>query len=516
MIAPGPRLRKGTVTGDRPQAGRRTGLTRAEAVAILYTLIRLPPGARRAVLESLPPSALRAVLDEWWWQARGGQIEPPACADGTPWRIWSIVAGRGFGKTRAGAEWVWQRARENPKARIALVGASLDEVAKYMVEGESGLLAVARIDERARWIADRGIVEFPSGALGFALTAERPEKVRGGQYHFAWCDELAKWPHAEPTWDNLMMSLRLGEAPRTIVTTTPKPVPLLKRILGLKRSVATHGRTADNPDSAADFREAMEEMYRATRLAGQELDGLLIDDLPGALWTRDMLDKWRGEAAMPGRPAPAVDGRPGSAASLAEAGWIVHRVYGGDSHFSHRGGKRAAAASKSDCPFRRVVVGVDPPASVEGGCGIVVCAIDADGIAWVLADLSVAGLRPEGWARRVAAAAELWDAQRVVAEKNQGGDMVESVLRAAEPGLPVRLVAATRGKAARAEPVALRFETGMARLAGTFPELEDELCSITYAGYEGSGGSPDRADAMVWAMTELFEKPRAEPRIRVL
>jgi phage terminase large subunit-like protein len=509
------------VTAPRPRLGRtlETVASRAEAVAILYALIRLPPGLRRRVLMDLPPPALRAVLDEWWWQARGGQIEPPG-----NWRIWSIVAGRGFGKTRAGAEWVWQRAREartvagKRPLRIALIGASLDEVAKYMVEGESGLLAVARIDEEARWIADRGIVEFPSGALGFALTAERPEKVRGGQYHFAWCDELAKWPHSEATWDNLMMSLRLGEAPRTIVTTTPKPVPLLKRILGLKRSVVTHGRTADNPDSAADFREAMEEMYRATRLAGPELDGLLTDDLPGALWTRDMLDKWRGEAATPAAPAPADDGRGLSAASLAEAGWIVHGVGGGggDSHFSRGGGNRGVAADESDCPFRRVVVGVDPPASVEGGCGIIVCGLASDGIAWVLADLSVAGLRPEGWARRVAAAAELWDAQRVVAEKNQGGDMVESVLRAAEPGLPVKLVTATRGKAARAEPIALRFETGMARLAGRFPELEDELCAITYAGYEGPGSSPDRADAMVWAMTELFGKPRAEPRIRVL
>jgi phage terminase large subunit-like protein len=448
-------------------AGERAGgatLKRAEAVAILATLLRLPPGLRRRLLAALPPPALRAVIDEWWWQARGGQIEPSG-----EWRIWSIVAGRGFGKTRAGAEWVWQRARENPGARIALVGASLDEVAKYQIEGEGGLLDVARCNEKPRWIASRNILEFPSGAHGFALTAERPDKLRGGQHHFAWCDELAKWPRADDTWDNLMMGLRLGTRPRTIVTTTPRPVPILKRILALKRSVATHGRTADNPDSAGDFREAMEEMYRATRLAGQELDGILLEDLPGALWTRDMLSGSRQN-----RPLPREE-------------------------------------------LERVVVGVDPPASAGGdACGIVVCGLGRDGIGYVLADLTVAGLRPEGWAARVAAAAEAWDAQRVVAEKNQGGDMVESVLRAADSNLPVKLVTATKGKAARAEPIALRFETGKAKLAGCFAELEDELCAITYAGYEGPTNSPDRADAMVWAMTELFKKPAVMPRVRRL
>ena len=165
----------------------------------------------------------------------------------------------------------------------------------------------------------------------------------------------------------------------------------------------------------------------------------------------------------------------------------------------------------------RIVVGVDPPASAQGdSCGIVVCGLDEDGIAYVLADHSVAGQRPEGWARRVAAAAEIWGAGRVVAEKNQGGDMVESVLRAAGTSLPVRLVAATTGKAARAEPIALHFEAGRAKLAGTFPDLEDQLCGLTYTGYQGPGASPDRADAMVWAMTELFAKPKAAPRIRFL
>ena len=446
----------------------RVALTRAHARAVLWTLIRLPPGQRRRLLESMPPPAVRALLDEWWWQARGGQVEPPACEDGQPWRIWALIAARGFGKTRAGAEWVSQRAREHPDARIALVAQSMDEAARVMIEGDSGILAIARCDERPRWIPTRGVLEFPSGALGFVYGGERPERLRGPQHHFAWCDELAKWRRAGATWDNLMMGLRLGTAPRTIVTTTPAPVPALKRILfQLPRVVRTHGRTADNPDSAEDFRTAMSEIYTGTRLGRQELEGELLDDLPGALWTRDMIESAR--VPMPERAF-----------------------------------------------FVRVVIGVDPPVKADGdSCGIVLCGLGRDGFAYVLADLTVAGERPEGWARRVAAAAEAWQAQKVVAEKNQGGDMVESVLRAADSRLPVKLVGAVPGKAARAEPVALRFETGRAKLAGAFPQLEDEMCALTYSGFEGESNSPDRADAMVWAMSELFEK-RAEPRIRML
>jgi phage terminase large subunit-like protein len=436
---------------------------RSDLMALIVTLRQLSAESRRQVLAGLPPGVVDALREEWWWQARGGQIEPRS-----NWRVWAIIAGRGFGKTRAGAEWVWQRARENPNARIALVGASLGEVAKYMVEGDGGILDIARSGEAPRWLSTKRLLKFPSGALGFAYPAGMPDILRGAQHHFAWCDELAKWPRGDSTWDQLMLGLRLGEAPRTIVTTTPRPVPILKRILKLERCVATHGRTDDNPDSAPDFRTAVRAMYGDTRLGRQELDGELFDDLPGALWTREMLDRSRRDMNLPREE------------------------------------------------LRRVVVGVDPPASADGGCGIVVCGLGADGTAYVLGDHSMAGLRPEGWARRVAAAVQAWDAQKVVAEKNQGGDMVESVLRAVDSGLPVKLVSATRAKAARAEPVALRFETGKARLAGTFPELEDELCAITYDGYEGEGRSPDRADAMVWAMSELFEKPRAEPRIRIL
>jgi phage terminase large subunit-like protein len=441
-------------------------VTRGEQLAVLRALLAMPPETRRRVMAGFPKEITIALYEEWWWGAFGGQIEPPACKDGRPWRVWTIRAGRGFGKTRAGAEWVWQRARERSDARIALVGTTLEEVARVMVEGESGLLSVAREGEEAKWLRSRGLVEFPSGAAAFAYGAERPNKLRGPQHHFAWCDELAHWRLGDETWDNLMLGLRLGEAPRTIVTTTPRSVPLMNRVLGLERSIATNGRTDENPHNAADFRAAVRDMYAGTRLARQELDGELIEDLPGALWTREMLEA----ARMSGEP-PAM---------------------------------------------RRVVVGVDPPASSGGdACGILVCGLGEDERVYALADLSVGGLRPDGWASRVAAAAEAWGASRVVAEKNQGGEMVDSVLRAADAGLPVRLVSATRSKAARAEPVALRFERGQARLAKRFPELEEQLCGLTYAGYEGAG-SPDRADAMVWAMTELMRPEAAEPRVRGL
>jgi phage terminase large subunit-like protein len=446
---------------------------RDRAAAVLASWGDLDPAERRRILDALPAWVRHEVEDLYW--AHHGQREPAACASGAPWRVWAIVAGRGHGKTRAGAEWVWARAREGPDARIALVAASREEVERVMVEGESGLLACARRDERPRWISSRGLVLFPSGARAFAYGAARPATLRGPQHHFAWCDELAKWNPAtrsglggaEAAWDNLMLGLRLGTRPRTIVTTTPLCVPLMKRIVALERCVTTQGRTDQNPHSAADYRAGAAELYGGTRLGRQELDGILFDDPEDGLWTRDMLEA----------------GRVGTAA-----------------------GNR---------PLVRVVIGVDPPASAGGdACGIVVCGVDAGGVAYVLADLSVAGLRPEGWARRVAAAAADWDAQKVIAEKNQGGDMIESVLRGVESSLPVRLAGATRSKAARAEPVALRFETGRARLAGHFPALEDELCAFTYAGYRGAG-SPDRADAMIWAMSELI-RPERMPRVRAL
>jgi phage terminase large subunit-like protein len=430
---------------------------------MIEELAGLPRHALEAVLRALQPPALRAVAEAWFWKGWKGQIEPEG-----DWRVWLLMAGRGFGKTRAGAEWVLERVRKAPGAQIALVGGNLNEVESVMVSGRSGLLACAGTGERPVWQAGRRRLVFPCGAEACAFSAERPDSLRGPEHDFAWCDELAKWSKADSTWDNLMFGLRGGAAPRALVTTTPRPVPLLRRIRAMEGLAKTQGRMADNvsldPAVIADRIAA----YGGTRLGRQELDGELIEDVAGSLWPRSTIEKARGTA--PGRKDLA-----------------------------------------------RVVVGLDPPASAEGSCGISVCGRAGDGALWVLADSSEAGLSPEGWARAAARAYEVWQADRVVAEANNGGTMVQSVLRGGAPHLPVKLVHARSGKAARAEPVAAAFERGEARFGARFPALEDELAGLVTNGvYEGPGDSPDRADAMVWAMTELMAPARAEPRVRRL
>ncbi len=416
---------------------------------------------------------LRWDVDFESWIREGQQ---PPKREG--WRTWLMMAGRGFGKTRAGSEWITGLATGKARpVRIALVGATDAEVRRVMVEGESGLIAVGeRRRRRPSWEPSLGRLRWPGGSIAEVFSGENPERLRGPQHHFAWCDELAKWAAPEATWDNLQMTLRAGPRPRALVTTTPRPIPLLKRIGGEPWTVATGGRTGDNVTLPNAFLDVMAATYGGTRIGRQELNGELVEDVEGALWTRRLIERSR----VPLSPTLSPDGE---------------REYG------------------------RVVIGVDPPASAAGdACGIVACGVGADGLAYVLADHSVRGLSPEGWARAVAEAHRLHRADRIVVEKNMGGDMVESVLRGAAINLPVKGVSASRGKAARAEPVATLFEKGRARFAGAFPELEDELAGLLIGGgYQGPGQSPDRGDAMVWAMTELMlQGEKAEPRVRVL
>jgi phage terminase large subunit-like protein len=428
-------------------------------------LLSLDPRPRRAALAAMSTRQRASLRTHWRLWAHPGQLAPEG-----DWMVWMILAGRGFGKTRAGAEWVRAVAESDPAARIALVCATLVEARAVMVEGESGLLAIAPRHNRPRFEPSRRLITWPSGAIATLYSAAEPEALRGPQHSHAWCDEIGKWPtaraRAECAWDNLMLGLRLGVRPRLVATTTPRPGPLLGRLLKDETIALTRGTTWDNgANLAPGFVRAMRRTFGKSLLGRQELDGELIEDLPGALWTRGLIEACREEAAS----APAT----------------------------------------------RVVVGVDPPAS-EGGdaCGVIVVALGEDGIARVLADASVAGASPERWARAVAMAARVWQADRVVAEANQGGAMVGSVLRAAELALPLRLVHASRGKVARAEPVAALYEAGRARHAGQFPALEDEMCGLTPGGaYQAPGRSPDRADALVWAMTELMLKPQARPRV---
>ncbi|MEP9359313.1 terminase family protein [Sphingomonas sp. KR3-1] len=422
-----------------------------------------PPAERAKALRSLSEPQKREFGERWWQWAHAGQFEPEG-----DWQIWLIRAGRGFGKTRAGAEWVHARARAHPDARIALVGATVDDVRRVMIEGTSGLLAAARRDEALTWLRSAGELVFPSGARAQIFSAAVPDGLRGPEHQFAWCDELAKWGGGgEAAWDNLMLGMRLGDAPQILVTTTPRPVKLMRKIMALPGVRETCGQTAGNPWLPASFVEAMTANYGGTRLGRQELGGEMIDEVQGALWTRALIEACRiGEVPELGR----------------------------------------------------IVIGVDPPAGVGGdACGIVAAALGRDGKGYVLEDASVQGATPEGWARAVAACAARHGADRVVAEKNQGGAMVKSVLLGADTGLPVRLVHASHGKAARAEPVSLLYEAGKVRHAGTFPALEDELCGLVLGGgYEGPGRSPDRADALVWALTELMLRPRGKAAVRGL
>lgn len=426
---------------------------------MLRRIAREEDAVRDKVLSRVTGRDLRAFAWAWDSFITAKQKTPPG-----DWRVWLLLAGRGFGKTRTGAEWVLEQARRVPDARIALVGASQEEAVRVMVEGESGLLRCAPPDEEPQWSASRGEVRFPTGALAHVYSGGDGERLRGPQHHFAWADELGKWRDADNAWDNLMMGMRLGERPQVLITTTPGNIGLLKRIRAGEGVVVRSGRTADNRDLPAAYLQAMEAAYGGTRLGRQELHGELLDEADGALWTRDLLET-----------------------------------------------RRTAPVSPIECS--RVVVGVDPPGSATGdACGIVVCGLHG-GRGIVLADASCAGERPAGWARRVVAAADSWGADRVVAEVNNGGDMVESVLKSEAPELAVRQVRASRGKGVRAEPVAALFESGRCWVAGFFPELEDELTAMTPAGYTGRG-SPDRADAMVWALSELMLGTGGVPLLR--
>lgn len=432
----------------------------------LAKLMAMDPAKRRKRLATMPEEERREF--QWHWQLWARQEQLPPADD---WRAWLIMAGRGFGKTRTGAEWVRAVAEADGDARIALVAASLSEARAVMVEGECGLLAIAPPGQTPAFEPSLRRVTWPSGAQATFYSAGEPESLRGPQHSHAWCDEIAKWDNASgravAAWDNLLLGLRLGEQPRVVATTTPRAVPLMRRLLGEPGVAITRGRTEDNAGNLPGrFLRDMRRSFGRSLLGRQELDGELVEDVPGALWTRALIEDCRE-----GTPPPMV----------------------------------------------RVVVGVDPPAS-DGGdaCGIVVVGLAEDGIAHVLHDGSLLKPSPERWARKAARVSESWSADRVIAECNQGGAMVRSVLQATGIVLPLKLVHASRGKVARAEPVAALYEAGRVRHAGVFPALEDEMCGLISGGrYEGPGRSPDRADALVWAMTELMLGRQSEPRVRV-
>jgi phage terminase large subunit-like protein len=416
-------------------------------------------------------------LDRDFFALAHAHQEPPLAGnDGGPWRTWLLLGGRGAGKTRSGSEFVrglvhghapWA---DLAHGAIALVGETAHDVREVMIEGPSGILRNAPRSERPVWTNMRKRLQWPNGACAYAFSAEDPEQLRGPQFDAAWCDELAKWTYAQATFDMLQFGLRLGSRPRALVTTTPRPILLIQRLIADPRTAVTRaGTQANAAHLAPGFLDEIMSRYAGTRLGRQEIDGEIIAERADALWPRGVIEACR----------------------VARAPSLT-----------------------------RIVVGIDPPGSARPGadaCGIVAAALSDDGVVYVLEDASVAGLAPAGWAARAIALYRRLAADCIVAEVNLGGDMVRAVLQQVDHTAAVRSVRATRGKWLRAEPVAAMYAQGRVKHVGLgLAALEDEMADFGLDGLS-SGRSPDRLDALVWAVTELAERAaRPGPRIRTL
>lgn len=383
--------------------------------------------------------------------ARSSQ-RPPA----GDWLTWLILAGRGWGKTRVGAEWL--RKRQHVSPRMGIVAPTFADARDICIEGESGLQAICGNGEIVKYNRSIGELEFKTGAQVKLFSGDKPDRLRGPQHYAMWYDELAAFQYPQQAWDMGMFGLRLGDNPQCIVTTTPRPIPLIKQLLASQTTTVTRGNTYENRDNLAEsFFTYIVSRYEGTRLGRQELNAELLEDAPGALWNRAMIESCRVTSL--GNPV-------------------------------------------------RVVIGVDPKASAEAASetGIIAVARCDDGLLYVLDDASI-DASPEGWAKQVASTYHKWRGDKVIAEVNQGGDMVVSTLRAVDANLPVTKVHATHGKYVRAEPISAMYEQGKVKHVGAFPQLEDQLCT-----WQPGEDSPDRLDALVWALTEFLQRPpRRQP-----
>lgn len=418
-------------------------------------LASLPEPARNDLAAALSPAEARALLYDWPFWARPAQLPPQG-----NWRVWLLLAGRGFGKTRTGAELIRARVAAWSARRLALVAPTAADARNVMVEGESGILAISPPWDRPRYEPSKRRLTWPNGAIATLYSADEPERLRGPQHDATWCDELGSWRYPE-AWDMLMFGLRLGTDPRVVVTTTPRPTKLIRALIADPTAVVTRGSTYENRANLPPaFLDQIIRKYEGTRLGRQEIEAELLDDVPGALWTRGIIEAVRAH----------------NAPSLI-----------------------------------RVVVAIDPAATSTADAdetGIIVAGTDERAHAWVLADAS-GRYPPTEWARTAIAAYRAHHADRVVAEVNHGGEMVEATLRVIDPNVPFAAVRASRGKVTRAEPVAALYEQGRVHHLGTFPQLEDQMCGFVPAGHgdvdlRSAGYSPDRVDALVWALTDLL------------
>jgi phage terminase large subunit-like protein len=430
-----------------------------EAASLISSLSALPPEDREKLLASLTDNEAAAILYDWHAWARENQLAPAG-----DWSNWLILAGRGFGKTRTGAEAVREEveaAGDRTKLRIALVGPTTRDVRKVMVEGESGILACSPPWFRPLWSPSVGELLWPNGALGITYTSEEPERLRGPQHHFSWCDELCAWSTHE-TWDMLQMTLRLGTNPRNIITTTPKPQKLIRELKASPATRVTGGSTYDNTANLP--RKWIDEIlkkYQGTRTGRQELYAEILDDTPGALWTRVLLEVCRRKT-------------------------YPELVY--------------------------IVVSVDPAVTAtddSDDTGIIVIALGVDGHAYVLRDLTchLPATGPGGWAARAVNAYKFYQANCIIGEVNNGGDLVEAVIHQVDARVPFRAVRASRGKFTRAEPIAELYEqkrihhVEIEDAPHEFSVLEDQQCNFVPGNM---GESPDNMDALVWGAWALF------------
>lgn len=405
----------------------------------------LPKDKQALLLDKLSAESISDLMHCWEFLARPKQKPPPG-----NWRIWLVLAGRGFGKTRTGAEWVRSRVESGQAKRIALVGRTSADVRDVMVDGPAGLVTIAPPGMRPVYEPSKRRLVWPNGAVAQMFSADEPNLLRGPQFDCAWLDELAAWRY-DDAFDQLMFGLRLGKDPRCIVTTTPKPTSRIRELTRQKTTHVTRGTTFENrANLAPQFFDEIVSRYEGTSIGRQELYADVLDEAPGALWTRETLDK--------------------------------HRV--------------------QRCPpLVRVVVAIDPAVSTKKNeTGIIVVGVGEDRHAYILEDCSRKAT-PDQWARRAVIAYREHAADRIVAEVNQGGDLVEKLIRTIDEKISYRAVRASKGKHARAEPIAALYEQGKVHHVGAFPGLEDQMCSFVPGE---SIESPDRMDALVWGLTDTL------------